>query len=128
VVDYLQEDFTRNGRSYDAIIDAVGKYSFVRGRRALKRGGVYVATDLGPFVLETIAMLVATRWVGSKRVKMQLARRTTEDVLFLKERIEAGEFRAVIDRRYPMDQVIEAHRYVETLRKTGNVVLTVAEG
>lgn len=125
VVDYLEEDFTRNGRTYDAIIDAVGKYSFVRGRRALKRGGVYVATDLGPFLLETIAMLLATRWVGTKRVKMPMARRTKEDVLVLKELIEAGEFRAVIDRRYPMEQVVEAHRYVETLQKTGNVVLTV---
>ncbi|MEX2184582.1 MAG: NAD(P)-dependent alcohol dehydrogenase, partial [Chloroflexota bacterium] len=126
VVDYLQEDFTKNGQAYDAIIDAVGKYSFLRGRRALKRGGVYVATDLGPLLLETIATALATRWVGEKRVKMSMARRTKEDVLFLKELVEAGTFRAVIDRRYPMDQVIEAHRYVETLQKTGNVVLTIS--
>jgi NADPH:quinone reductase-like Zn-dependent oxidoreductase len=125
VVDYLQEDFTKSGQTYEAIIDAVGKYSFIRGRRALKRGGVYVATDLGPLLLETPAMLLATRWVGARRVKMPFARRTKEDVLFLKELIEAGTFRAVIDRRYPMDQVVEAHRYVETLRKKGNVVLTV---
>ena len=125
VVDYLQEDFTKNGRTYDAIIDAVGKYSFLRGRRSLKRGGVYVATDLGPFMLETIAMLLATRWVGNKRVKMPFARRNKKDVLFLRELVEAGTFRAVIDRRYPMEQVVEAHRYVETLQKTGNVVLIV---
>ena len=125
VVDYLQEDFTKNGQTYDAIIDAVGKYSFLRGRRALKRGGVYVATDLGPLLLETIAVLLATRWVGTRRVKMPMARRTRADVLVLKELIEAGEFRAVIDRRYPMERVVEAHRYVETLQKTGNVVLTV---
>jgi len=125
VVDYLQEDFTKSGRTYEAIIDAVGKYSFIRGRRALKRGGVYVATDLGPLLLETPAMLLATRWTGDKRVKMPMARRNKEDVLFLKELIEAGAFRAVIDRRYPMEQVVEAHRYVETLQKAGNVVLTV---
>ncbi|MES2209661.1 MAG: NAD(P)-dependent alcohol dehydrogenase [Chloroflexota bacterium] len=125
VIDYTQQDFTKNGQTYDAIIDAVGKYSFLRGRRALRRGGVYVATDLGRFLLETITMLLATRWVGDKRVRMPMARRTREDVLFLKELIEAGKFRAVIDRRYPMEQVVEAHRYVETLQKTGNVVLTV---
>jgi NADPH:quinone reductase-like Zn-dependent oxidoreductase len=126
VVDYLQEDFTKNGQTYDAIIDAVGKYSFRRGRRALKHGGVYVATDGGRFLLETILLLVATRWVGSKRVRGGVGRRIKEDVLFLKELIEAGEFRAVIDRRYPMDQVAEAHRYVETWQKAGNVVLTLA--
>ena len=126
VVDYLEEDFTKNGQTYDAIIDAVGKYSFLRGRRSLKRGGVYVPTDLGPFMLETIVMLLATRWVGDKRVKMAIARRNKDDVLFLKELIEAGKFRAVIDRRYPLEQVVEAHKYVETWQKTGNVVLTVS--
>jgi NADPH:quinone reductase-like Zn-dependent oxidoreductase len=126
VVDYRQQDFTKNGQTYDAIIDAVGKYSFRRGRRSLKPGGVYVATDGGRFLLETLAMLVATRFVGSKRVRTGIGRRIKQDVLFLKELIEAGEFRAVIDRRYPMDQVVEAHRYVETWHKAGNVVLTIA--
>jgi len=127
VIDYLEEDFTKNGQTYDAIIDAVGKYSFLRGRRSLKRGGVYVPTDLGPFMLETIVMLLATRWVGDKRVKMAIARRNKDDVLFLKELIEAGKFRAVIDRRYPLEQVVEAHSYVETWQKTGNVVLAVGD-
>lgn len=72
-------------------------------------------------------MLLATRWVGAKRVSLPLARRSKEDVLFLKELIEAGTFRAVIDRRYPVEQVVEAHRYVETLQKAGNVVLTLGE-
>ena len=125
VVDYLQEDFTKNGQTYDAIIDAVGKYSFRRGRRALKPGGVYVATDGGRFLIETLALVVVTRWVGSKRVRGAFGRRTKQEVQFLKELIEAGEYRAVIDRRYPMEQVAEAHRYVETWQKTGNVVLTV---
>ena len=103
VVDYRQQDFTKNGQTYDAIIDAVGKYSFRRGRRSLKPGGIYVATDGGRFLLETVALLVATRFVGSKRVRSGIGRRSKQDVLLLKELIEAGEFRAVIDRRYPMD-------------------------
>jgi NADPH:quinone reductase-like Zn-dependent oxidoreductase len=127
VVDYLLEDFTKNGQTYDAIIDAVGKYSFRRGRHSLKRGGVYIATDGGRFLLETIAMLLATRWVGSRRVHGAIGRRSKQDVLLLKELIEAGEFRAVVDRRYPLEQVAEAHRYVETWQKTGNVVLTISE-
>jgi NADPH:quinone reductase-like Zn-dependent oxidoreductase len=127
VIDYRQQDFTKNGQTYDAIIDAVGKYSFRRGRRSLKPGGVYVATDGGRFLVETIALLVVTRWVGSKRVRGGIGRRIKADVLFLKELIEAGEFRAVVDRRYPMDQVVEAHRYVETWHKAGNVVLAIAE-
>jgi NADPH:quinone reductase-like Zn-dependent oxidoreductase len=126
VVDYLREDFTKNGEHYDAIIDAVGKYSAFRGLRSLKPGGVYVATDGGRFMLETLAAVLATRWVGSKRVRGAIARRTKKDVVFLKERIEGGEYRAVIDRRYPMEQVVEAHKYVETWQKTGNVVLTVS--
>lgn len=126
VVDYLQDDFTRNGQTYDAIIDTVGKYSFRRGRRALKPGGVYAATDAGRFLLETVALLVVTRWVGSKRVRGAADRRSKHDVRLMKELIEAGAFRPVVDRRYPMDQVAEAHRYVETWRKTGNVVLTMA--
>ena len=125
VVDYLQEDFTRNGQTYDAIIDAVGKYAFHWGRRSLKPGGIYVETDLGPCKLETIAMAIVTRWFGRKRLKFAGGRKTKSDIMFLKELIEAGAFRAVIDRRYPMEHVVEAHRYVETWQKTGNVVLTV---
>jgi NADPH:quinone reductase-like Zn-dependent oxidoreductase len=128
VVDYEQADFTRNGETYDAIIDAVGKYSFLRGRRSLRPGGIYVATDLGRFHLGTVLMWLATRWIGSKRVKVPPARRNKLDVQFVKELVEAGGYRPVIDRRYAMDQVVEAHRYVETLQKTGNVVLTISEG
>jgi NADPH:quinone reductase-like Zn-dependent oxidoreductase len=125
VVDYLHEDFTKNGQTYDAIIDAVGKYAFHWGRRALKRGGVYVETDLGPYKLETIAMAIGTRWFGDKRLKFAGGRKNKQDVVFMKGLIDAGKYRAVIDRRYPMEQVVEAHRYVETWQKTGNVVLTI---
>lgn len=124
VVDYTREDF-RDGQTYDAIIDAVGKYSFNRARRALKAGGTYVATDGGPFLLDVVFWPVVTRFVGSRRVRNAIGRRSKADVRLLKELIEAGGFRAVVDRRYPMDQAAEAHRYVETWRKVGNVVLTI---
>jgi NADPH:quinone reductase-like Zn-dependent oxidoreductase len=124
VIDYQQEDFTRNGRTYDVVFDAVGKLSFRRCRRSLKPGGIYIATDPGVlWHLPLIALL--TRWVGSKKAKMLIARYSRKDLLFLKELIEAGEYRAVIDRRYPFEDVVEASRYVETGEKTGNVVLTV---
>jgi NADPH:quinone reductase-like Zn-dependent oxidoreductase len=125
VVDYVQQDFAKTGQTYDAVIDAVGKYTFLRGRHALKPGGLYVATDGGRFLVGTLLLAVATRFVGSKRIRFAVGRRSKEDVQLLKQLIEAGEFRAVIDRTYKMDQVADAHRYVETWRKSGNVVLTI---
>jgi NADPH:quinone reductase-like Zn-dependent oxidoreductase len=121
VVDYTREDFTTNGQTYDAIIDAVGKDSFRRSRRALKPGGIYVATD----GLRNFFWWFWTWRIGNKRLKFAAGRRTKQDVEFLKGLIEAGKFRAVIDRRYPLEQVVEAHRYVETWHKAGNVVLTI---
>jgi NADPH:quinone reductase-like Zn-dependent oxidoreductase len=127
VIDYTQDDFTKNGETYDVIFDAVGKHSFRRCRRSLKPGGTYVATDPG-FMWHTFALALLTRWIGDKRVAMGITKYTKEDVLFLKELIETGKYRAVIDRRYPLDDVLEATRYVETQQKTGNVVLTVSSG
>jgi NADPH:quinone reductase-like Zn-dependent oxidoreductase len=121
VIDYRREDFTKRGQTYDAIIDAVGKYSFPRGRRALRPGGVHVGTD----GLGTLAWWVVTRFVGPKRVRMAAGRRNKADIIFLRELIDAGEFRAVIDRTYPMAEAVEAHRYVESWHKAGNVVLTI---
>ena len=125
VIDHTREDFTKNGKRYDVIFDSVGKHSFRRSRRSLKRGGLFIETDLG-FMWHVPFLLLLTRWIGDRKVKMGFPRYTKEDLLFLKGLIEAGEFRAVIDRRYPLEDVIEAARYVETGRKTGNVVLTVA--
>ncbi len=114
-----------NGETYDVIFDAVGKHSFRRCRSSLKRGGVYLATDLG-FLVQNPVLALVTRRIGDKRVLLPIPRYTKKDVLFLKVLIEAGKYRAVIDRRYPLEQVVEAHRYVETGQKTGNVVLTVS--
>ncbi len=124
VVDYTREDFTKNGETYDVVFDAVGKHSFRRCRHSLKPGGVYLETDLG-FMWHVPLLAVATRWVGSKRVALGITKYRKEDVQLLKALIENGEYRPVVDRTYPLDEVIEASRYVETGQKTGNVVLTV---
>jgi len=126
VIDYTQEDFTRNGQQYDAVIDAVGKYAFYWGRRALAPGGIYVETDLGPHKLHTVLMVVLTRFFGSRKLRFAGGWRNKRDLLFAKDLIEAGEYRPVIDRRYPLEQIAEAHAYVESWQKTGNVVITVA--
>jgi NADPH:quinone reductase-like Zn-dependent oxidoreductase len=127
VVDYTQEDFTKNGRTYDVVFDAVGKHSFRRCRRSLDPGGTYVDTDLG-FLWHVPLLVLLTRRIGERKVKLGITRYTKEDVLFLKELVEAGEYRPVIDRAYPLEDVVAATTYVETGQKTGNVVLTVGDG
>jgi NADPH:quinone reductase-like Zn-dependent oxidoreductase len=124
VIDYLQEDFTRNGKTYDVVFDAVGKHSFRRCRGSLKRGGTYVSTDLG-FLGHVPLLALVTRWIGNRKVALGITKYSKQDVLLLKDLVEAGKYRAVIDRRYPLEDVVEATRYVETGQKTGNVVLTV---
>jgi len=127
VIDYLREDFTRNGKTYDVVFDSVGKHSFRRSRRSLAEGGVYIETDLG-FLWHVPLLALATRWIGDKRVTLPIPKYAKEEVLLLKELVETGEYRAVIDRTYPLEQVVEATRYVETGQKTGNVVLTLRAG
>jgi NADPH:quinone reductase-like Zn-dependent oxidoreductase len=125
VIDYTQEDFRRNGETYDVIFDAVGKQSFRRCKDSLRAGGRYVATD----GLRNVVLAPWTSRFGEKKVVFPIPPRyTKQDLAFIKELIEAGKYRPVIDRVYPMEQVIEASRYVETQQKTGNVVLTVNRG
>ena len=122
VIDYTQEDFTKNGETYDVIFDAVGKHSFKRSKGSLKPGGVYVATD----GFRNLFLALWTSRVGNKRALFPIPPHYTQtNVLFIKKVIEAGKFRAVIDRRYRLEDVVEATRYVETQQKTGNVVLTI---
>ncbi len=125
VVDYTQEDFTRNGETYDAIFDAVGKQSFRRCRRSLEPGGVFITTDLG-YMWHVPPLALASRWIGDRRVTLPIPKYAKEDALRVKELVEAGQYRPVIDRTYPLEEVVEATKYVETGQKTGNVVLTVA--
>ena len=124
VIDYLQEDFTKNGSTYDVVFDAVGKHSFRRARGSLKPGGVFIETDLG-FMWHVPPLALLSRWIGDKRVTIPLPTYSKENVLLLGELADAGRFRPVIDRTYPLKDVVEATRYVETEQKTGNVVLIV---
>jgi NADPH:quinone reductase-like Zn-dependent oxidoreductase len=122
--DYTNEDFTKEGRMYDVVLDAVGKSSFFRCRKILKPRGIYVSTDLG-FLSQNIFLALFTPLIGGKRVLFPLPKDSKEDIIFLRELIEAGKYRAVIDRRYPFEQIVEATKYVETGEKTGNVVITL---
>jgi NADPH:quinone reductase-like Zn-dependent oxidoreductase len=129
VIDYTQEDFTKNDETYDLILDVVGKGSFSACIRSLKQNGTYLIADPGPL------QKVRGRWTSrrsslpgrqtGKKVIFGAAYPKTEDLIYLKELIEAGKIKSVIDRRYPLEQIPEAHRYVETGGKKGNVVITV---
>ena len=127
VIDYTAEDFTRDERRYDVVLDAVGKSSFGRCRRLLKPGGLYLSTDLGPLSQNPVLALV-TPLFGGRRVRFPIPRQDQGTVTYLKERIESGAFRPLIDRRYRLDQIVEAYRYVETGRKVGSVVITIDSG
>ena len=122
VMDYTQEDFTKNGETYDVIFDAVGKSSFSRSVRSLKQNGRYILAN--PRLLPMVRGLWTSIRSG-KKVIFQFASYKAEDLIFLKELIEAGKIKSVIDRRYPLEQTAEAHGYVEKGQKTGNVVITL---
>ncbi len=127
LIDYKKDDFTKYGETYDFIFDAVGKLSFKWCRGSLKPGGIYASTDLGPY-WQNPFLALWTWQIGDKKVLFPIPRYTKQDVVLLKELVETGKYRAVIDRRYALEDVVEANRYVETGQKTGNVVLTVSHG
>ena len=124
VIDYTREDFTRCGETFDAVFDAVGKSSFRRCRDLLKPGGVYLSSELG-FLAQNPLLGLWTPGIGGKRIKFPIPKVSQSDVRFFGELVEAGRYRAVVDRCYPLERVVEAYRYVETGQKTGNVVITV---
>jgi NADPH:quinone reductase-like Zn-dependent oxidoreductase len=125
VLDRFKEDFTKTGQTYDVVFDAVGRHSFRRARHALRTGGIYISMDLG-FLYHLVPLMLLTRFVGSRRAAIGIGRYRKEDLLLVKELVEAGKYRPVIDRTYPLDEIVEATRYVESGQKTGNVVLRVS--
>lgn len=125
VIDRAAEDFTKDAQTYDVVLDAVGKSSFGRCRRLLERRGIYLSSDLGPYNLNPILALV-TPLFGRRRVMFPIPpKHDRDEMIHLKGLIESGAFRPVVDRRYPLDDIVEAYRYVETGQKIGNVVIDV---
>jgi NADPH:quinone reductase-like Zn-dependent oxidoreductase len=122
VIDYIKEDFTTNAQTYDIIFDTVGKTSVSQSLRSLKEKGLYIFATFG------LGMLIRFLWLtrkSSKRAIFGVIEESAEDLLFLKELIEAGKIKPVIDRSYPLEQTVRAHRYVETGHKKGSVVITI---
>jgi NADPH:quinone reductase-like Zn-dependent oxidoreductase len=122
VIDYTKEDFTQNGEIYDLIFDILGKSSFSLCKSSLKQNGRYL---LASFKMKQLFQMLWTKMAGSKRVICALAIDKQEDLIFLKELIEAGKIKSVIDRRYSLEQTAEAHRYIEKGHKKASVVITV---
>jgi NADPH:quinone reductase-like Zn-dependent oxidoreductase len=124
VIDYTKEDFTESGQTYDIIFDVVGWRSFSRCKSSLKQRGVYLLTNPGP---SSLLQMLWTSMIGGKKVRWVASalKAKAEDLGFITELVEAGKLRPVIDRRYPLEQTAEAHKYVEKGHKKGNVVITV---
>lgn len=126
VIDYTISDFTKASEKYDFIFDAVGKSSFSKCRPLLNEGGVYISSELG-WMAENIFFALVTPVMGSKKVIFPIPKDIKGSILLIKKLIEQKKFETVIDRRYPLEQIAEAFRYVETGQKTGNVVITVEQ-
>ncbi len=127
VIDYTKEDFTKSGEIYDVIFDAIGKSSFSACKRSLNKKGLYLSANPG------LSLINRDKWNSRRSDKKVItgnrdtARERAEDLIFLKELIEAGKIKSVIDRHYPLEHIPEAHSYVEKGQKTGNVVITLEE-
>ena len=124
VIDHTTEDFTQDEQRYDVVLDAVGKSSFGRCRRLLKSGGIYLSSDLGPLSQNPFLALV-TPLLGGKKVMFPIPKQDNDMAQYFKDLIASGAFKPVIDRTYPLDQIVEAYRYVETGQKIGNVVISI---
>ena len=123
VIDYTQEDFTQSGETYDLIFDILGKGSFSRAKNSLSPNGRYL---LASFKMKQLLQMLWTSMTGSnKKLICAIAPGSTEDLISVKEFIEAGKIKTIIDRSFPMEQAAEAHRYVEGGHKKGNVAITV---
>lgn len=128
VIDYTQEDFTQSQETYDLIFDTVGKTSFARCKKTLKPNGIFLEAAINGLGL--LPQVLWTSMFGSKKVKIAATGLRPEDdrrkdLVFLKELIEAGKIKPVIDRCYPLEHIAEAHRYVDQGHKKGNVVITL---
>lgn len=124
IIDYTKEDFTKPKQTFDFIYDAVGKSSFGKCKPLLNKNGIYKSTELGKNA-ENIYLALITPILGGKKVLFPIPTITKEDVIFLKELVERGEFKPVVDRQYKLEQIVDAYKYVETGQKTGSVVIKI---
>ena len=124
VIDYMAKDFTKDELRYDVVLDSVGKSSFSECKRILKPRGIYLSSELGPHAQNPFLALVAPLH-GGKKVMFPIPKHDRKMVGYLKDLIESGELRPVVDRTYRLDQIVEAYRYVETGQKIGNVVISI---
>lgn len=126
VIDYLTQDFTKTGKQYRFIFDAVGKSSFGACKPLLTPDGIYISTELGQRG-ENIFYALTTSWRKGKRLLFPIPTASREDILYLRELAATGKYKPVIDRHYRLDDIVEAYTFVESGQKTGNVVITVNE-
>jgi len=124
VIDYENEDFTKLDEKYDFIFDTVGKSSFFKCKSVLKPKGIYISSELG-FMYQNLFLPLITPLLGKKRTKFPLPADCKDTLLLIKNIIEEGKYKAVIDRKYPLEQISDAFRYVEKGQKVGNEVITV---
>jgi len=128
VIDYTKEDFTKDDQKYNFIFDSVGKSSFFKCKQLLQPGGVYISSDLG-YMAQNIFLPLITPiikpMIGNKKTVFPIPKDIRGSLLLIKKLIDEGKFKAVIDRKFPLEQIVEAYRYVEKGQKTGNVVITL---
>ena len=122
VIDYTKEDFTQNRKTYDVIFDVLGKSSFSRCQNSLTENGIYL---LASFKMPQLWQMLTTSMRGGKKVICALSSETPADLLYIKELVEAGEIKTIIDKRFPLEQTADAHRYMEAGQRVGNVVIVV---
>jgi len=126
IIDFSEVDFTKSNESFDAIIDAVGKSSFPRCKHLLTESGVYISSEFGDWIPQNPLLALWTSIIGGKQVRFPIPRLNKKVILFIKDLAEKGELKAVIDRQYSIDDIVEAYKYVQTGQKMGNVVITLS--
>jgi len=124
-IDYTKEDFTKINTKYDTVLDAVGKSSFGKCKQILNPGGVYYSTELGDWA-QNVFLTPYTAIFSNKKVKFPIPTDSKKDILFFKELIEGGNYKATIDRKYSLEKIVAATKYVESGEKVGNVVITIS--
>jgi len=124
VIDYTKIDYTKAGQTFDFVFDSVGKTSFGICKPVLNKNGIYISTELGKGS-QNVFLALFTPWFSSKKVLFPIPTINKADVIYLKELVETGKYKPVIDRHYKLDQIVEAYKYVESRQKVGNVIITI---